>query len=121
MANKQCERCAVTVSQTKIGVCLQLEWIPEDDYGPEDKFGGEPVYCSIDLIPTFNIRYNITQIESYLKAFCMHMRKLFRPINPMRLARIVNSAMLSPDHPPGWLNYLENYAKRRQGVARTVR
>jgi hypothetical protein len=43
---KQCKKCAVTVSQTKMGVCLQLFWQSGD---------GFKIYCSIDLVPTFPI------------------------------------------------------------------
>ena len=44
---KQCPRCNVTVSQTKLGLCLQLHWFTDDDL---------PVYCSIDLVPQFSIK-----------------------------------------------------------------
>ena len=40
----QCASCAVTVSQTKMGACLQFEW-------SEAK-----VYCSMDIVPTFKIK-----------------------------------------------------------------
>ena len=39
----QCASCAVTVSQTKMGACLQFEWSEAE------------VYCSVDLVPTFKI------------------------------------------------------------------
>ena len=42
----QCPKCAVTVSQTKIGICLQFEWLWET----KKRF-----YTSVDLIPTFPI------------------------------------------------------------------
>ena len=41
----QCDKCAVTVSQTKIGIALQFEW----------EWNDEKIYCSIDLIPLFPI------------------------------------------------------------------
>jgi hypothetical protein len=44
--NKQCENCVLTVSQTKMGVCLQLFWQSKD---------GIKIYCSVDLVPTFPI------------------------------------------------------------------
>ena len=47
------------------------------------------MYCSIDIIPEFPIV----------------------PMSAVELARMVNAAMLSPEHPPGWLRYLMNYAK----------
>jgi hypothetical protein len=47
---EQCEKCAVTVSQTKMGACLQFLWSPEK------------VYCSVDLVPTFKIK-KITALE----------------------------------------------------------
>ena len=43
---EQCEKCAVTVSQTKSGVALQFEW----HYTKNKR-----IYCSIDLIPVFHI------------------------------------------------------------------
>ena len=39
----QCAACAVTVSQTKMGACLQFEW------------SDAKVYCSVDLVPTFKV------------------------------------------------------------------
>ena len=41
---EQCPRCAVCVSQTKIGVALQFEWGPEG------------IYTSVDIIPEFFIQ-----------------------------------------------------------------
>jgi hypothetical protein len=43
---EQCKKCAVTVSQTKMGVCLQLFWQSKN---------GLKIYCSVDLVPTFPI------------------------------------------------------------------
>ena len=43
---KQCKHCAVFISQTKVGACLQLEYNFE---------GLGNVYCSVDLIPMFKI------------------------------------------------------------------
>ena len=44
---KQCKLCAVTISQTKVGACIQLEY----------NFNGlGATYCSIDLIPMFKIK-----------------------------------------------------------------
>jgi hypothetical protein len=48
----------------------------------------EEIYSSVDLVPTFNIN----------------------PIDPLDLARIINSAMLS-QRPDGWFNYMKKYAK----------
>ena len=64
---KQCPFCGVLVSQTKIGVSIQLEWLWEED--------GEArsVYCSIDLIP----HYKIEKMTS------------------LKLARIVNSGTIT--------------------------
>ena len=45
---EQCDKCAVTVSQTKSGVALQFEW---EGHDTDD----ESIYCSIDLIPIFPI------------------------------------------------------------------
>ena len=39
----QCASCAVTVSQTKMGACLQFEWSEAE------------VYCSMDIVPTFKV------------------------------------------------------------------
>ena len=46
---EQCPRCAVCVSQTKIGVALQFEWGPEG------------IYTSVDIIPEFFIKVNSDQ------------------------------------------------------------
>ena len=77
---KQCTRCVVTVSQTKIGVCLQFHWRRDD---------GQPVYCSIDLITSFNIE----------------------AVDDIRVARIVNGEMLGPWHPEEWLKYMVEYSE----------
>ena len=54
------------MSQTKIGISIQFEWVWEED-------GGErSVYCSIDLIPHYKIE----------------------KINSLKLARIVNSGTM---------------------------
>ncbi len=90
----QCRRCAVTVSQTKIGVCLQFEWLLHDPAAsskwprwPSDR---RSVYCSVDLVPAFNVE----------------------PINCIELARIVNSAMLFTERRPrGWVQQLNGYAR----------
>jgi hypothetical protein len=63
---KQCKHCMVTVSQTKIGIGLQFLW-------KSLMFGEDIIYCSVDLVPTFNIK----------------------DIAPLNLARIVNTAMIS--------------------------
>ncbi len=46
----QCPLCAVTVSQTKAGICLQFQW----------KQGEIKIYSSVDIIPM----YNVKEIES---------------------------------------------------------
>ena len=76
----QCPMCSVTVSQTKKGVALQLEWVSDN---------GTRVYCSIDLIPMF-------QIE---------------PIPPLRLTRLIVENMIGDDPPQGWLSFLFKYAE----------
>ena len=44
---KQCKHCAVFISQTKVGACIQLEY----------NFNAlGTVYCSVDLIPMFKIK-----------------------------------------------------------------
>lgn len=114
---EHCKECAVTVSQTKIGIALQFGWvwvIPMIDLNQENpcmhskvNFWEENswlekwvrnssfkegqkinIYCSIDIIPEFPIE----------------------PINAVSLAKMVNSAMLSM-LPRGWLKYLSNYKK----------
>ena len=77
---EQCEHCIVTVSQTKSGVALQLIF---------DGKKGRYIYCSIDLIPVFNIK----------------------PILTMQLTRLIVTPMLSDDPPLTWLNFLFKYAK----------
>ena len=79
---EQCPACAVTVSQTKSGICLQFE------FEWRDKDVVHDIYTSVDLIPIFVIE----------------------PIPVMRLARIINEAMLAPGAPEGWLSFLIKYA-----------
>ena len=81
---EQCNKCAVTVSQTKSGVALQFEW----EWHEHDT-STESIYCSIDLIPIFPIE----------------------PIPAMKLARFINEFMLCDDPPIGWLNFLFKYVK----------
>jgi hypothetical protein len=45
---EQCKHSVVTVSQTKMGVCLQFFWHPDTDKS-------EKYYCSVDLIPSYKI------------------------------------------------------------------
>ena len=75
---QQCKYCAVAVSQTKVGPCLQFEY--GDDKGV--------VYCSVDLIPMFDI---------------MEMEAV-------DLARIAVRGMLEY-RPAGWLKNIMGYAK----------
>jgi hypothetical protein len=75
---KQCKYCIVTVSQTKVGVGLQFLWTSDM---------GEQLYCSVDVVPVFNIQ----------------------GIQPLHLANILNSAMLN-QRPDGWMNYMRKYA-----------
>jgi hypothetical protein len=76
---EQCKHSVVTVSQTKMGVCLQFFWHP--DTAKSDKY-----YCSIDLIPTFKM----VKVEA------------------LELANIVNTSMIQ-QQPVGWLRYLKKY------------
>jgi hypothetical protein len=69
----------VNVSQTKVGAGLQFLWKSDS---------GELIYCSVDLVPSFNIQ----------------------GIEPLELANIINSAMLSK-RPEGWFDYMRKYAK----------
>ncbi len=78
---KHCEHCSPNVTQTKVGICLQFQWRSP---------GYEPVYCSIDIVPTYSV---------------------VEPIDSMSLARLVNLAMLQKVQPSGWFNYLKSYAK----------
>ena len=80
---EQCERCTVTLSQTKSGAVLQFE------YHWTDFETTNVIYCSIDLIPIF-------QIE---------------PIPMMGLTRLIIEHMLGHDPPEGWLNFLFKYWK----------
>ena len=87
---KQCEQCAVTVSQTKSGVALQLEFVWQGTYFDQN------IFCSIDLIPVF-------QIE---------------PIQTMKLARLINDGMLCENAPEGWLKFLIKYPKDYKDYSR---
>ena len=78
-AFEQCEQCAVTVSKTKSGVALQFEYVWHD----------HNIYCSIDLIPVF-------QIE---------------PVSTMKLTALIIDGMLCSDPPEGWLKCLMKYPK----------
>ena len=82
----QCVDCVVCVSRTKMGVCLQFEWRHVDIK--------QPAYCSIDLVPVYNVR----------------------PIETKNLLRLVNSSMLQRSHPPGWFSHIKNYLKEDQVV-----
>ena len=82
---EQCPKCAVTVSQTKIGVCLQFQW--QSDI--KSNIDYKPIYCSVDLVPTFQIPSTDTR----------------------KLAESVNRAMLQEDSPRGWFKNLTNYTK----------
>ena len=84
---EQCVNSVVTVSQTKIGACLQFEWCN----ARERAFAGIPTYASIDLIPTFAIK----------------------TINSTDLARIANIGMItSPTE--GCLKFLKDYTMNGQ-------
>ena len=78
----QCKECAVVISQTKSGIALQLEW---EQLGKDSK----NIYCSIDIIPIF-------QIEK---------------ISAMDLARLINENMLRDDSPAEWLTFIFKYSK----------
>jgi hypothetical protein len=75
---KQCINCIVTTSQTKVGIGLQFLWKSPSN---------EKVYCSVDLVPVFDIE----------------------GIHPLHLAKIINVAMLN-ERPEGWMNYMSKYA-----------
>ena len=68
----------MTVVQTKIGACIQLVW------QNEAYFGNRPIYCSIDLVPTFKVA----------------------PVDPLELASIVNRGMLKEPRPMNWFRYV---------------
>ena len=82
---KQSKECCVFVSQSKIGICLQLLMT--------DKKGNK-TYCSIDLIPMF-------EIETILDT---------------DLAKIVNDGMLGVGHPKDCFKYLFSYCNTLQMV-----
>jgi hypothetical protein len=79
---KQCVKCVVAVSQTKVGVCLQFLW---KDIDTDLK---DPIYCSMDIIPSFGIE----------------------DMHPLELASIINTTMLRTK-PAGWFTYLKKYVK----------
>ncbi len=66
----------LTVSQSKIGVCLQFFWM----HRSEDQECVIPIYCSLDFVPRFPVR----------------------PVGARALAAAVNSGMLGKRPPPGW-------------------
>ena len=80
---KQCEKCAVTVSQTKSGVALQFE------YHVGDVNGSKKIYCSIDLIPVFQIEH----------------------IPTLALTRFIVEHMLCDEATEGWLQFIFKYYK----------
>ena len=82
----QCVDCIVCVSRTKMGVCLQFEW-KDDDME-------KPAYCSMDLVPVYNIR----------------------PIDTKVVLKLVNSSMLQRFHPSGWFSHIKNYLKEDRVV-----
>ena len=82
------------MSQTKSGIVLQFEFASDDfEHTTGLEKGGTTnsvkVYCSIDLIPVF-------QIE---------------PINNMKLARLIMEKILGDDPPEWWLRFLIKYVK----------
>ena len=81
----QCIQCGVSVSQTKSGVALQFLW----EWRKAAPYQVRKIFCSIDLIPVFPIQQ----------------------VTTMKLAKMINSAMLSIEHPIGWLNYLFKYPR----------
>ena len=78
-----CPNCAVTISQTKVGVCLQFEWI--SNVSP-------PLYCSVDVIPA----YKVVPIEAVTLA---------RMVNSAMLAEDTSN------RPVEWYRYLRNYTQ----------
>ena len=83
---KHCERHAVAVAQTKIGLTLQFLWAGNEHTDAND------IYCSVDVIPEFHIM----------------------SIAAIKLANTVNVPMCTtePIPPPvGCLDYMGNYDK----------
>ena len=77
----QCPLCIVCVSRTKMGVCLQFKWI--------HKALAKPVFCSIDLVPVYQIKSEETKF----------------------IIRLVNMAMTGILHPPVWFRHLISFLK----------
>lgn len=77
----QCPHCVICVSRTKMGVCLQFEWHHEEI----EKL----VFCSIDLVPVYNVE----------------------PEDTKDVIRLVNVSMLGLSHPPGWYNHIKTFLK----------
>ena len=82
---KQSKECCVFVSQSKIGICLQV--VMTD-------INGNEVYCSLYLIPMF-------EIEKILDT---------------SLAKIVNEGMLQIGHPSDCFKYLHSYCNTLQMI-----
>jgi hypothetical protein len=78
---EQCEKCVVTISQTKMGACLQFLW--------------NKTYCSVDLVPTFKI--NKTTAMSLARNVNTAMLKE-KPEGWFRyLQKYASSDMIMPD------------------------
>ena len=90
---KQCKKCCLMTSQTRVGICLQLAWKHEGfSYYEGFRHGNMKqrkfrLYTSVDLVPMFHIKP--TYIRPFVKA--------------------TNKAMLKEGHPEEWYEYLKKY------------
>ena len=84
---KQCKRCCLMTSQTKVGICLQLKWTHHGFRYKNTKQEQFSLYTSIDLVPMFQI------MQSHIRQF----------------VKATNSAMLREGHPEEWYDYLKKY------------
>ena len=87
----QCKNCKVTVSQNKVGICLQLGWKHKGfNYSVDNQTKHQEeftLFTSVDLVPEF--RTNPIKIRTFVKER--------------------NKGMLEPGHPKEWCSNLEKY------------
>ena len=89
---RQCKRCCLLTSQTKVGICLQFKWTHQgfkcnQEYNNNVKQEKFELYTSVDLVPMFHIE----------------------PIDIRQFVKGTNKAMLEKGHPEEWYEILNKY------------